>query len=111
MAACLALEKNFVQIYEDILQILLLFKLLYTQDPEVEDLFYSALSGSKPSLFSGDYLPSLEFMPARMTDEAEYIMGMVLWFGQSCSLPCIWSLIISDRDLWLGRSHVFQILL
>ena len=57
-------------------QILLMFEELFTQDSKVEDLFCGAPSGSEPSLFFSNYLFSLGFKPsqddfARMTDEAD----------------------------------------
>ena len=60
-------------------QILLVFEVLFTQDSKVEDLFCGASFGSEPSLFSSNYFFSLGFKPiqddfqhdiARMTDEA-----------------------------------------
>ena len=39
------------EIYEDMVQILLLLKVLFTIDYEVEDIFNGASPGSKPSLF------------------------------------------------------------
>ena len=53
------------EIYEDIAQILLMLKVLFTKDSEVADLFYCASSGSEPSLFFGDYLFNLEFEPVQ----------------------------------------------
>ena len=46
----------FFQFYEDIIQILLMLKVLFTQDFEVEDLFCGASAGIYPSLFFGDSL-------------------------------------------------------
>ena len=60
-------------------QILLILKILFTQDSEVEDLFCGASPGSEFSLFFGNYLFSLGFEPVQndfqhdftwMTDEA-----------------------------------------
>ena len=62
------------------LQILLMFWVLSTQDSKVEDLFCGASSGSEPSLFFSNYFFSLGSKPiqndfqhdfARMTDEAD----------------------------------------
>ena len=61
-------------------QILLMFGVVFTQDSKVEDLFCGASSGSGPSLFLSNYLFSLGFERfqddfqhdfARMTDEAD----------------------------------------
>ena len=68
--------KGFFEINEDMVQILLMLEVLFTQDSKVEDLFCGASSGSEPSL----YFFSLGFQPiqddfqldsARMTDEAD----------------------------------------
>ena len=53
--------KCFFEIYEDIVQILLVLEVLPTQDSEVEDLFCGASPGSEPSLFFSDNLFSLGF--------------------------------------------------
>ena len=67
------------EIYEDMVQILLMLKVLFTQDSEVEDLFCSASPGSEPSLFFSNDLFSLGCEPVQddsqhdftwMTDEA-----------------------------------------
>ena len=50
-AACHTLSKAFFKIDEDMVQILLVLEVLFTQDSEVEDLFCGASSGSEPSLF------------------------------------------------------------
>ena len=72
--------KCFFEIYEDVVQILLMLKVLFTQDSEVEDLFCGASPGSEPSLFFSNYLFSLGFEPVQdysqhdftwMTDEAD----------------------------------------
>ena len=75
-AACHTLSKAFFEINEDMVQILLMFEVLFTQDSKVEDLFCGASSGSEPSLFFSNYFFSLGFQPiqddfARMTDEAD----------------------------------------
>ena len=58
--------------------ILLILVTLFTQDSKVEDLFCSALSGSKPSLFFSSYLFRFKTIQtdfqhdfARMIDEAD----------------------------------------
>ena len=51
MAACLTLSKAFFEINEDMVQILPMLEVLFTQDYKVEDLFCGAFSGSEPSMF------------------------------------------------------------
>ena len=72
--------KGFFEINEDIVQIRLMLKVLFTQNSKVEDLFCGASSGSEPSLFFSNYFFSLGFKPiqddfqhgfAGMTDEAD----------------------------------------
>ena len=72
--------KDFFEINEDMVQILLMLEVLFTQDSKVEDLFCGASSGSEPSLFFSNYFFSFGFKPiqddfqhdfARMTDEAD----------------------------------------
>ena len=72
--------KGFFEINEDMVQILLMLEVLFTQNSKVEDLFCGASSGSEPSLFFSNYFFSLGFQPiqddfqhdfARMTDEAD----------------------------------------
>ena len=79
-AACHTLSKDFLEINEDMVQILLMFEVFFTQDFEVEDLFCGASSGSEPNLFFSNYFFSLGFKPiqedfqhdfAQMTDEAD----------------------------------------
>ena len=79
-AACHTLSKAFFENNADMVQILLMLEILFTQDFKVEDLFCCASSGSEPSLFFSDYFFSLEFKPiqddfqhdfARMTDEVD----------------------------------------
>ena len=79
-AACHTLPKAFFEINEDMVQILQMLEILFTQDSKVEDLFCGASSCSEPSLFFSKYFFSLEFKPiqdlfqhdfARMTDEAD----------------------------------------
>ena len=70
--------KGFFEINEDMVQILLMSEVLFTQDSE--DLFYGASSSSESSLFFSNYFFSLGFKPiqddfqhdfARMTDEVD----------------------------------------
>ena len=62
-AACHSLSKAFFEINADMVQILLVLEVLFTQDSEVEDLFCGASSGSEPSLFFRNYFFSLGFKP------------------------------------------------
>ena len=48
--------KGFFEISEDMVQILLMLKVLFTQNFKVEDLFRGAPSGSEPSLFFSNHL-------------------------------------------------------
>ena len=73
-------DKGFFEINEDMVQILLMLEVLFTQDSKVEDLFCGACSGSEPSLFFSNYFFRLGFKPiqedfqhdfARMTFEAD----------------------------------------
>ena len=72
--------KGLFEINENVVQILLMLEVLFTQESKVEDLFCGAFSGSEPSLFFRNYFFSLGFNPiqddfqhdfARMTDEAD----------------------------------------
>ena len=72
--------KGFFEINEDMVQILLMLEVLFTQDSKVKNLFCGASSGSESSLFFNNYFFSLGFKPiqddfqhdfARMTDEAD----------------------------------------
>ena len=71
--------KGLFEISEDMVQILLMLEVLFTQDSKIEDLICGAPFGSEPSLFFSNYFFSLGFQPiqddfqhdfARMTDEA-----------------------------------------
>ena len=55
--------KGFFENNEDMVQILLMLEVLFTQDSTVEDLFCGASSGSEPSLFFSNYFFSLGFKP------------------------------------------------
>ena len=72
--------KDFLEIIEDMVQILWMLVILITQDYEVKDLFCGASSSSEPSLIFSNYLFGLWFGPiqddfqhdvARVTDEAD----------------------------------------
>ena len=62
-AACHTLSKAFFEINQDMVQILLVLEVLFTQDSEGEDLFCGASSSSEPSLFFSNYFFSLGFKP------------------------------------------------
>ena len=62
-AACHTLSKAFFEINEDMVRILLMLEVLFTQDSKAEDLFYGASSGPEPSLFFVSYLFGLGFKP------------------------------------------------
>ena len=77
--------KGFFFLNEDMVEILLMFEVLFTQDSKIEDLFCGAPSSSEPSLIFSNYLFNLRFKPfqnsllhdfARMTDEAD---SSVVW--------------------------------
>ena len=53
----------FHEINENLVQILLMIEVLFTQDFEVEDLFRGGSSGSEPGLFFSNYLFGLVFKP------------------------------------------------
>ena len=72
--------EGFLKINEDMVKILLMLKVIFTQDFEVEDLFCGASSGSEPSLFLSNYLFGLGLKPiqgdfqhdfAQVTDKAD----------------------------------------
>ena len=72
--------KGFIEINEDMVQLLLMLEVIFTQDSKFEDLFCGASSGSEPSLFFSKYFFSFGFKPiqddfqndfALMTDEAD----------------------------------------
>ena len=78
-AACHILSKAFYEISEDMVQILLMLDVFFTQDSKVEDLFCGAPSSSEPRLFFSNYLFSSGFKPiqddfqhdfARMSDNS-----------------------------------------
>ena len=87
--------KGFFEINEDMVQILLVLEVLFTQDSKVEDMFCGASSGSEPSLFF-----SLGFKPiqddfqhdfAGMTDEADSSVVLA-----ELQVAILGSVIISD---------------
>ena len=60
-AACFTLAKVLFEINEDMVEILLMLAVLFTQDTKIEDLLCCASSGSDPSLFFSSYFLSLWF--------------------------------------------------
>ena len=65
--------KGFFEINEDMVQILLMMEVLFTQDFKVEDLFCSDSSGSEPSLFFSNYFFSLEFKPIQDDFQHDFV--------------------------------------
>ena len=72
--------KDFFEINDDMVQILPVLEVLFTQNSKVEDLFCGASFGSEPSLSFSNYFFSLGFKSiqdefqhdfAPMTDEAD----------------------------------------
>ena len=61
------LSNAFFEIYEDMVQVLLMLKVLFTQNSEVEDLICDASSGSESSLFFSNNLFSLGLSLLKMT--------------------------------------------
>ena len=71
---------GFLEISENMVQILLMLEVLFTVNSEVENLFCGASSGSELRLFFSNYLFGLKFKPkqddfqndfARVTAEAD----------------------------------------
>ena len=58
---------GFFEINEDMVQILLMLEVLFTQDSKAEDVFCGASSGSEPSLFFSNYFFSWGFSLFKMT--------------------------------------------
>ena len=54
---------DFLEIYEDMVQILLMLKIHFTQYSEVENMFCGTSSDSEPSLFVNIYLCGSGFEP------------------------------------------------
>ena len=87
--------KGFLEIYENMVQILLMLEVLFTQDSEAEDLFCGASSGSELDLFFSNYLFSFGFKPvqvdfqhdfARVTEAdgcVEYSHLVAFWHNQA----------------------------
>ena len=86
--------KGFFEINEDMVQILLMLEVLFTQDSKVEDLFCGASSGSEPSLFFSNYFFSLRFQPiqddfqhdfARMADSSVVLAELQVALFRECN--------------------------
>ena len=73
--------KCFFEIYEDIVQILLMLKVLFTQNSEVEDLFCGATPGSEPSLFFRNNLLSLGLEPVQDDPQHDFTWMTVEAYG------------------------------
>ena len=67
--------EGFLEINEDMVQILLILKVLFTQDSEAEDLFRGTSSRSEPGLFLSSYLFGLEFKPIQ--DDCQHYFARV----------------------------------
>ena len=80
--------KGFFEINEDMVQILLVLEVLFTQDSEVEDLLCGASSGSEPSLFFSNYFFSLGFKPSNFIAGRPKV-ALLFWFfgGLRCGVP------------------------
>ena len=72
--------KGFFEINEDMVQILLMLEVIFTQESKVEDLFCGGSSGSERRFFFGNYFFSLGFKLiqddflhdfVQMTDESD----------------------------------------
>ena len=73
--------QGFLETNEDMLQILLMLEVLFTQDSEVKDLFCDASSGSEPNMFFSNCLFGLEFSLFKMvfstTFFPKYLTGCI----------------------------------
>ena len=85
--------KGFFEINEDMVQILLMLEVLFTQDSKVEDLFCGASSGSEPSLFFSNYFFSLAFQPIQddFEDEIQDEIDSLLLDVIVCFPKWVWS--------------------
>ena len=61
-----------MEIKTDMVQILLMLGILFTQNSKVEDLFCGAPSGSEPILFFSNYLFGLEFKPIQVDIQHDF---------------------------------------
>ena len=60
-AACHTMSKAFLEINADMVQVLLMLEILFTQNSKDEDMFCSATPGSELSLSFSNYLLGLGF--------------------------------------------------
>ena len=70
--------KGFFEINDDMIQVLLIFKVLFTKDSKVEDLFCGAPSGPDSSMFFGNYLFGLGFKP--LQDDFQHDFARMIFF-------------------------------
>ena len=96
---------------EDMVQILLMLEVLFTQDSMVEELFCGVSSGSEPGLLFSNYFFSLGFKPiqddfqhdfARMTDEADSSVVLA-----ELQVALLGRVIISDRVHGIGHEIIY----
>ena len=85
--------KGFLEINEDMVQILPMLEILFTKDSEVEDLLCGASHGSEPSLFFSNYLFDLEFKPVQ--DDFQHGFAQMNGGGDG-------SLILTELFLYTG---------
>ena len=65
------------------MQTLLMFEVLFTQDFKVEDLFCGASSGSKASLFFSNYFFSLGFKPIQDDFQHDFVFVTYILFAHN----------------------------
>ena len=82
--------KGFFEINEDMVQILLMLEVLFTQNSKVEDLFCGASSGSEPSLFFSNYFFSLGFQPIQDDFQSSFLSISIQFYLDilSISIQC-----------------------
>ena len=95
--------KGLLEVYEDMVEILLMLQVFLAEDPEIVSLFCGAPSGSETCLLlkssamiSSACGWSLLRMILNMTLLGWLIRLMVLWFWHSCTLPFFGSVITRD---------------
>ena len=77
--------KGFFEINEEMVQLLLMLEVLFTQDFKAEDLFCGASSGSEPSLFFSNYFFSLGFKPIQDDFQHDFAHRLLsLLKGKKC---------------------------
>ena len=70
--------KGFYEISEDMVQILLMLEVLFTQDSEAEDLVCCTPFGTEPSIFFSNYLFRLKFKPVLDDRQHDFARVMLL---------------------------------